>query len=68
MSSTNTKTDKKKISVSESTYEKLKTFSRFNGLKMRIAVETLVDVVLQDEALSKRIAALTLEKESDSRD
>jgi hypothetical protein len=68
MSSNNAKTDKKKIAVNEQTYEKLKTFTRFNGLKMRMTIDTLVDVVLQDEELSKRIIDLTLARDSEDKE
>lgn len=68
MSSNNAKTDRKKIAVNEPTYEKLKTFSRFNALKMRMVIDALVDIVLKDEELSNRVVDLALEKESANKD
>ncbi len=61
--SDNTKNDRKKVAVSEQTYDKLKTFSRLNGLKLRLVIESMADVILKDEELSKRIVDLSLEKD-----
>lgn len=58
------KFERKKISLDQPTYERLKTFSRFNGLKLRLVVEAMVDVVLQDEQLSRRVLELTTERDT----
>ena len=64
MSSVNKKDDRKKFALTEQTYEKLKNFSRLNGLKMRMVIDSITDLVLEDEELSKRIIELTIEKQS----
>jgi hypothetical protein len=66
MSTDNLKIEKKKIAVTEQTYEKLKQFSRYNGLKLRLTIDSMIDIILQDEELSKRIVQLTLDKETKS--
>lgn len=64
MSADNVKIEKKKIALTEETYEKLKIFSRLNGLKLRIVVDSMVEITLKDEELSKRIIEMSSEKES----
>jgi hypothetical protein len=59
------KKDRKKVALDQSTYEKLKTFTRFNGLKLRCTVDTLVDLMLRDEALAKQVVELSLKKQAD---
>lgn len=66
MSSDNKKEERKKFALTEQTYENLKNLSRLNGLKMRIVIDSMADVILQDEELSKRIIDLTIEKQSKS--
>lgn len=58
------KDDRKKISINQETYDKLKNYSRYNALKLRLVVDAMMDVILQDEALSKRIIELAEQKES----
>jgi hypothetical protein len=60
-----TDNDRKKVALNIDTYEKLKTFSRFNGLKLRRVMDTMTELLLLDEALSKRVIDLTLEKQAD---
>lgn len=55
MAADKSKNDRKKIAVEEPTYDQLKNFSRFNGLKTRTVVAAMVDIVLQDPALSARV-------------
>ena len=64
MTSDNKKEERKKFALTEQTYENLKNFSRLNGLKMRLVIDSMADVILQDEELSKRIIDLTIEKQS----
>ena len=59
-----TKIERKKISIDQPTYEKLKNFSRLKGLKLRLVVDAMVDLLLQDEQLGKRVVDLTVERES----
>lgn len=65
MSSDNKKEERKKFALTEQTYENLKNFSRLNGLKMRLVIDSMAEAVLKDEELSKRIIDLTVEKQSD---
>ncbi|MDT4287990.1 hypothetical protein RO575_00295 [Methylomonas sp. MO1] len=55
MAADKSKNDRKKIAVEEPTYDQLKNFSRFNGLKTRTVVASMVDIMLQDEVLSRRV-------------
>ena len=55
---------KKKIAINLDAYEKLKTFSRLNGLKLRMVIDSMVEIVLEDDEIGKRIANLTVDKES----
>ncbi|CAD6874445.1 hypothetical protein [Methylomonas fluvii] len=55
MAADKSKNDRKKIAVEEPTYDQLKNFSRFNGLKTRVVVAAMVDIVLQDPVLSARV-------------
>lgn len=64
MSADSAKNDRKKIALEQQTYDKLKTFSRFNGLKLRMVVDSMIDVVLQDDELNQRIVELTRQKET----
>ena len=65
MPSANKKDDRKKFALTEQTYEKLKNFSRLNGLKMRMVIDSITDLVLENEELSKRVIERTIEKQSD---
>jgi hypothetical protein len=58
------KNDRKKISINQETYDKLKDYSRYNALKLRLVIDAMIDVVLQDDALSKRIIESAEQKES----
>jgi hypothetical protein len=40
----------------------MKNFSSLNGLKIRLVIDSMADVVLQDGELNKRIIDLTVEK------
>jgi hypothetical protein len=59
MSLASTNIEKKKINLSLDTYEKLKSFSRQNGLKLRLVIDAMVDVILEDAALSNRVIELS---------
>jgi len=62
MTSDNSKKDRKKVALEQETYEKLKNFTRFNGLKLRCTVDTLVDLMLQDESLRNQVIDITRTK------
>ena len=64
MATNNDKNDRKKVALDEETYKKLKDFSRFNGLKLRIVIDTFADLLATDETLSQRIIEQTLAKQS----
>ena len=63
MASDDVKIEKIKVALNLQTYETLKDFSRFNGLKLRLAVDTLVELLMRDEALREEVIALTLAKQ-----
>ena len=54
----------KKIKVNEQTYQKLKNFSRQNGLKLKHVLATLSDIVYEDNELGKRVVELSLQQDS----
>ena len=58
MTLASTKIEKKKTNLSLETYDKLKAFSRQNGLKLRLVIDAMVDIILEDEALSSRVIEL----------
>ncbi len=68
MSLDSTKVEKKKVAMTQETYEVLKAYSRLNGLKLRLVIDAMVETVLEDEVLSKRIFDLTLAKQQDNTD
>ena len=57
------KEDRKKVALNRETYETLKTFCRFNGLKPRMVIATLTEMLLQDEALSRQVIELTEQRQ-----
>jgi KaiC/GvpD/RAD55 family RecA-like ATPase len=59
------KNERKKIALCQETVEKLKTYSRYNGLKTRLVIDSMIDIVLEDEALSQRVIELSHNKEAD---
>lgn len=68
MASSDAKIEKKKVALNLQTYETLKDFSRFNGLKLRLAMDTLVELLMRDEALREQVIALTLAKQETDAD
>lgn len=70
MASDDKKIEKKKVPLNRDTYEKLKNFSRFNGLKLRLVVDSLVELLERDDTLRQEVIELTLgkqDKDEDSR-
>ena len=63
MASEEVKTAKKKVALNVSTYNKLKDFSRFNGLKLRLVLDTFVELLERDETFRQEVVSLTLAKE-----
>lgn len=66
MAADKSKVDRKKIAVEEPTYDQLKNFSRFNGLKTRTVVASMVDIMLQDEILSRRVVEQCLAADAEN--
>lgn len=66
MSSDNAAMEKKKVALALSTYEALKDFSRFNGLKLRLVVDTLTELLMKDEVLREKVIAQTLSKQQEN--
>ena len=50
-----------KTVLTTKTYGKLKDFSRFNGLKLCLVLDTLAYLLMHDEELRKKVIALTLD-------
>lgn len=65
MSAENTKNDRKKVALNLQTYDKLKTFTRFNAVKLRLTLDAMVEIMLQDEALAKRVLEKALETQTE---
>ncbi len=59
MSSDSAKAEKKKVALSQETYDLLKTYSRLNGLRLRLVIDSMVEIVLQDDALSQQVFDMT---------
>ncbi len=59
------KPDKKKIAVTKPTYEVLKDFSRFNGFKLSLVIETLTEILSNDEEFRTRIVDMTKQKQAE---
>ena len=68
MSSESFKAEKKKVPITQETYEVLKTYSRLNALKLRLVIDAMVEITLADEVLSKRVFDMALAKEADQAD
>ncbi|WP_020482723.1 MULTISPECIES: hypothetical protein [unclassified Methylomonas] len=64
MSAEKTKDDRKKVSLNKETCKTLNAFSRLNAVKLRLVIDSMVDIVLSDEYLSSRVIALASEKEN----
>lgn len=64
MAKSDEKLDRKKVALNENTYEKLKNFSRLNGLKLRIVIDVMTDTLLNDEALAKQVIDQAAELQS----
>lgn len=64
MAKSDEKLDRKKVALNENTYEKLKNFSRLNGLKLRIVIDVMIDTLLNDEALAKQVIDQAAELQS----
>ncbi|MGR8931713.1 MAG: hypothetical protein ACU836_13820 [Gammaproteobacteria bacterium] len=67
MASDNAKIEKKKVALNQNTYDRLKDFSRFNGLKLRLVVDTLVELLESDETLSQQVIERTLAKQENDK-
>jgi hypothetical protein len=63
MQSVKPKEDRKKVALNRETYEMLKDFCRFNGLKPRMVIATFTELMLQNEALSQQVIELTKQKQ-----
>lgn len=68
MESVKPKEDRKKVALNRETYEMLKNFCRFNGLKPRMVIATFTELLLQNEALSQQVIELTKQKQFKSDD
>jgi len=66
MSADKSKQDRKKVALNEDTYNKLKTYTRSNGVKLRIVIDAMIDRMLEDESLSAQIVATSLQRQADN--
>jgi hypothetical protein len=64
MSANKAKEDRKKVAVTLQTYDMLKAFSRQNAVKMRLLIDAMAEIALQDEQLSQQMVELALSKEA----
>lgn len=63
MAADKTKQEQKKISLNEDTYQKLKTYTRANGVKLRLVIDAMTDKLLQDEEFAAQIIAAATQKQ-----
>lgn len=56
------KDERKKVPLNVETYNTLKHFSRYNGLKLRIVLDAMTDILLTNEELSKKVVDLAIVK------
>lgn len=54
----NLRNDRKKVALDKETYENLKDFSRFNGLKLRKVIDALTHLLMEDDGLRKKVIQL----------
>lgn len=64
MTKSDEKFERKKVAINENTYETLKKFSRYNGLKLRVVIDVMTDMVLNDEVLAKEVINKVIERQS----
>ena len=60
------KDERKKVPLNIETYNTLKDFSRYNGLKLRIVLDAMTDVMLANEEINKRVVELAIVKSAQS--
>lgn len=56
------KDERKKVPLNVETYNTLKHFSRYNGLKLRIVLDAMTDILLTNEEVSKKVVDLAIVK------
>ena len=56
------KDERKKVPLNVETYNTLKHFSRYNGLKLRIVLDAMTDILLANEEVSKKVVDLAIVK------
>ena len=60
------KDERKKVPLNIETYNTLKDFSRYNGLKLRIVLDAMTDIMLANEEINKRVVELAIVKSAQS--
>lgn len=65
MKSIDIKLERKKVPLDLETYNVLKTFSRYHGLKLRHVVAAMADTLLTQDELSAKIIELAKLKSTD---
>jgi|GEM_PF-5991303 len=56
------KDERKKVPLNIETYNALKHYSRYNGLKLRIVLDAMTEILLTNEELSKQVVDLAIVK------
>lgn len=59
------KNDRKKVAIDEEIYDKLVAFARFNAVRTRAVLETLIELAVADDKLGQRVVELSLERDAD---
>ena len=60
------KDERKKVPLNIETYNTLKDFSRYNGLKLRIVLDAMTDIMLANEEINKKVVELAIVKSAQS--
>ena len=66
--SANYKEERKKVALNIETYNTLKQFSRYNGLKLRMVLDAMTEFMLADETISQRVVEIASIKSSHAGD
>jgi len=60
--------ERKKVAVNEATYDLLRNFSRFNGLKLRLVLDALAEMISENDVLAEQVVRLALKKQAEDSD
>ncbi|PPD33686.1 MAG: hypothetical protein CTY19_07015 [Methylomonas sp.] len=57
--------DQKKVTLNHHTYEKLKNFSRLNGLKLSAVIDAFAVLLSEDDLIKEHIIKLVIKNQSE---